>query len=343
MRIHAARAGQQLFEMPPADRQRDRQADRRPQREAAADPVPELEDVLGGDAEFPGGVAVGRQRDEVAGHCVRVTGGSDQPVAGGAGVGQGFERGEGLAGDDEQGRARVEAGEQRGDVGAVDIGDEMHLDVRLLPGGEGLDRHARPEVGAADADVDDVGDALAGIAAPAAAVDAVAEALQAPQHRAHFGRRLVAGAQGHVADGAPFAVVDRLAGQHAGLPAVEVGGGRRLAQQGERFAADALLGKVEQQAVVAQREILEALRVGGEQVAQMLRAQRFGVRRQGPPGGRVGKFHSQIIRPGSNLWVSAGCDGKMRIWYSSLPHSSGVRSMVYSISPLPVGPSLFSG
>ena len=66
----------------------------------------------------------------------------------------------------------------------------------------------------------------------------------------------------------------------------------------------------------------------GEQVAQVLRTQRFGMRRQGAPGGGFGRVHNQIMRPVSNLWISSGCAGRMRIRYSSLPHSSGVSSRV---------------
>ncbi len=48
------------------DRDRDRQADRPPQRVAPADPVPEAEPRSGIDAEFGGLLEVGRQRREVA-------------------------------------------------------------------------------------------------------------------------------------------------------------------------------------------------------------------------------------------------------------------------------------
>ena len=56
----------------------------------------------------------------------------DQPGARGGGVRQRLLGGEGLAGDDEQRGARVEAGEQRGDVGAIEVGDEMHSEIRQL-------------------------------------------------------------------------------------------------------------------------------------------------------------------------------------------------------------------
>ena len=219
----------------------------------------------------------------------------------------------------------------------------MHGEVGLLPGGQRADDHARAEIGAADADIDDVGDPLAGETAPVAAVDALAEALQAREHRPHFRRRAGAGAQGHVADGAALGVVDPLAGQHLLFPAVDVGSPGQRVEQGERFRGDPLLREIEQQAVLAQGETREAPGISGEQFAQVERAHRLGVSRQGAPGRGIDDAHSQIISPGSNLWISAGCEGKIRIRYSSRPQFSGFRSMVYSVSPLPVTPSLRNG
>ncbi len=116
---------------------------------------------------------------------------------------------------------------------------------------EGLGRHPWSKVGAADADIDDVGDAFAGIAAPTAAMHAFAEVLHALEHGTDFGRLLLVGAQCHMADGAAFGVVDLLAGQHFLLPAFDVGGRGQRVQQGQCFGIDALLGKVEQQTILA--------------------------------------------------------------------------------------------
>ena len=67
----------------------------------------------------------------------------------------------------------------------------------------------------------------------------------------------------------------------------------------------------------------EASAISGEQFAQVERAHCLGVSRQGAPGRGIDDAHSQIISPGSNLWISAGCEGKMRIRYSSRPQLSG--------------------
>ena len=65
MAVHRPGAVQQRLELLPPDGERDHQADRRPQRIAAADPVAEAEGALGRDAEFADSLQVGRQRGEV--------------------------------------------------------------------------------------------------------------------------------------------------------------------------------------------------------------------------------------------------------------------------------------
>ena len=52
MLVHRARAGEEAAEILAADGDGERQADRRPDRIAPADPVPEAEDALGADAEL---------------------------------------------------------------------------------------------------------------------------------------------------------------------------------------------------------------------------------------------------------------------------------------------------
>ena len=83
--------------------------------------------------------------------------------------------------------------------------------------------HHRPEVGAADADVDDVADALAGVALPRAAADAVGEVGHPVEHRVDVGhdvlavdddRRASRRAQRDVQHGAVLGDVDLLAAEH---------------------------------------------------------------------------------------------------------------------------------
>ena len=82
------------------------------------------------------------------------------------GVGEGLERGERLRRDDEQRLGRVEVVGGLPEVGAVDVAHEPERHVALREVAQGVVGHVRSEVGAADADVDDVADALAGVADP---------------------------------------------------------------------------------------------------------------------------------------------------------------------------------
>jgi hypothetical protein len=63
----------------------------------------------------------------------------------------------------------------------VEVGDVMHAQLGVAKSHQRLGGHARAEVGAADADVDDVADRFAGGAAPVAAVDSGDEALHLRQ------------------------------------------------------------------------------------------------------------------------------------------------------------------
>ncbi len=88
----------------------------------------------------------------------------------------------------------------------------MHAQMRHAVGSQRLGRHARTEIGAADADIDDVGNRFPGGTAPFARVDGIAEAAHLVEYRAHIGHDVVAGdhdrtagvanvTQGHVQHG----------------------------------------------------------------------------------------------------------------------------------------------
>ena len=83
--------------------------------------------------------------------------------------------------------------------------------------------HDRTEVRAADADVDDVADALAGVALPVAAAHSVGEVGHLVEHRVNLGhdvlavdydRRAARRAQRDVQHGAVFGDVDLVAAEH---------------------------------------------------------------------------------------------------------------------------------
>ena len=158
--IHVLRAIEQLFEALHADRQRDRQTDRRPQRIAATDPFPELEHVFRIDPERDHRLAIGRYRDKVPSDRGLVTKRLEAPGTRRFGVGDGLLGGEGLGRDHEQGGGGIERAKRLGQLGTVDIGDEVHAQSRVLVGAQRLAHHLRPETRTADADAHHIGDAL---------------------------------------------------------------------------------------------------------------------------------------------------------------------------------------
>ena len=99
--------------------------------------------------------------------------GCERPIAGGVGVGHGLERCERFRGDDEQSFRGIEIARGFGEIGAVDVGYETEGHVALAVMAQGFVGHHRPEIGTADADIDDVADALAGVALPFAAAHAI--------------------------------------------------------------------------------------------------------------------------------------------------------------------------
>ncbi len=229
--VHLEGALQQGFEVLETDRQGDRHADGGPGGVTAADPVPELKHVGGVDTELGHGLTVGGEGCEVLGNVGLVTGMPQEPVAGAQCVGHGLLSGEGLGGHQEQGGFRIDLLQGLGDVGAVDVGDKVHLQV-ILVGAQGFGDHDGTEIGTADADVDHMLDRLAGVTFPLAGDDLLAEALHLGQYGVHFrhhvlavhlDRAVGAVAQGHVQHGAPFGHVDLLAVEHGVDGAAQIG------------------------------------------------------------------------------------------------------------------------
>ena len=207
-----------------SDREHGREADRRIHRVAAADPVPEAEHVGGVDAELRHALGVGRHGDEVPAHRPLVAERAQAPGARRMGVGQRLERREGLRADDEQRLLGIEVARGFLEVGAVDVGDEAEGHVAPAVMTQRLVGHHRAEVGAADADIDDVADALAGVARASAPLRTCSrESRHALEHRVHLGHDVDAvdqdplarrRPQGDVQDGALLGHIDFLAAEH---------------------------------------------------------------------------------------------------------------------------------
>src|ERR1022692_1140207 len=109
------------------------------------------------------------------------------------------------------------------EINAVNIRDEAERQAALAVMLERFVSHHRAEVGAADADVDDVANALAGMARPRAAADAVREAGHLVEYGVNFrhdvlaihdDERSLGSAQGDMQDSAVLRDVDLLAAKH---------------------------------------------------------------------------------------------------------------------------------
>ncbi len=155
----------------------------------------------------------------------------------------------------------------------------MQADALVAEPGQRLRRHHDPEIRAADADVDDVGEARAGEAEDAPLVHSSDELAHPGELGAHLGHHVLPVrqhrpvrpvAQRHVHGGAAFGVVHGLAGEQRRDARGQVAGlGQRL-QQVQRFAGDALPREIVEQVERLHAGRIEATgAVGGEQVTQV--------------------------------------------------------------------------
>ncbi len=271
--VHAMCAIEQALVDVEAEGHDQRQRHRRPQRITPADPVLETEDAVRRDAVGAGLVGRGRNGGHVR-TCRGFAEIADQPVARGQEIGQGFLCRERFRHGDDQGFRRIEPGQRQGQFGAVDIGDEAHVDLRLQ-GRQGLEDQARPEIGTADADMDDSPERLAGSAGDQARTDGAGIVAHGVARRldvmgdlrpaqAHV---LAVGiAQGHVKNGPVLGDVDRLAGPHL----VARLGQARLFEGGdggfEACLRPALLGDIDIKPAGLQAHARQAIRIGRELV-----------------------------------------------------------------------------
>ena len=162
-------------------------------------------------------------------------------------------------------------------MGAVDVGDEVHLQV-ILVGAQGLGDHDGAQIGATNADVDHVLDGLAGIALPLATDDLLAEALHLGQYGVHFRHHVLAVnldgtvgavAQGGVQYGASFGHVDLVAVEHGVDGAAQIGLASQVHQQLEGLFGDQVLGVVDQDvATEGEGELVKTLGILCEQILE---------------------------------------------------------------------------
>ena len=202
----------------------------------------------------------------------------ERPVARRVGVGHRLQRREGLRRDDEEGLRWIEIADGFREVGAIDVGDEPKRHGAVAVVLERLVGHHRAEVGAADADVDDVANALAGVALPRAAADPVGEVGHLVEHGVDLGHHVLAvhddgcpsrRAQRHVQDGTVLRDVDLLAPKHGVDPRAQAGFLRQLQEKLECFVGDAILRVIEVEAHRLGCHALAALGIIREELPQV--------------------------------------------------------------------------
>src|SRR5215468_10298520 len=106
-----------------------------------------------------------------------------RPGASRVSVGHGFQRGKGFGRYDKQRFRRIEIAYRFREVSAIDIGNEAEGHISLAVVLESFIGHDRPEIGAANADVHDVTNALTSVTCPRAASDAVRKISHLVEYR----------------------------------------------------------------------------------------------------------------------------------------------------------------
>ena len=116
----------------------------------------------------------------------------ERPVPRGVRVGHGLQRGEGFRRNDKQRFRRIEIARPlpRNPCHPRSRRNGSHVALAVML--QRLIGHHRTKVRAADADIDDVSNALAGVALPFAAADAIAEIRHLVEHGVDFGHHVFA-------------------------------------------------------------------------------------------------------------------------------------------------------
>jgi len=177
--------------------------------------------------------------------------------------------------------------------------------------------HHRPEVGAADADVDHVADRLVGVAAPLAAAHPVGEGAHSFEHLVDLldhvlpvddQRAVARHPQRHVQDGAVLGGVDVLAAEHRLAPLGDAAFPGQVGEQGQRLVGDPVLGVVAEETGRLERQPLAPLRIGGEQVTEVPAADLGVVALERAKALALAQLaHDALTRAWNTAWISSRC------------------------------------
>ena len=165
--------------------------------------------------------------------------------------------------------AAIEIADRFGEVGAIDVRDEPEGEAAVAVVPERLIGHDRPQIGTADADVDDVADPLAGVPGPGSAAHAIRKVRHPVEHGMNLrhdvlaidqDRRAARCAQRHVEHGSFLRDVDLLPAEHGVDPAAQAAVLRQADEQRHRLIADPVLRVVEIDARGLRRQSFAASR-----------------------------------------------------------------------------------
>jgi hypothetical protein len=138
--VHGMSTSKELMELVVTNVQSNRQANGAPHAVTATNPVRKSEHILWVNAEVRDLLRVGRQSNEVLGNVLLLSR-LEEPALCRVGVCDGLGSGEGLGGDEEESGLWVRGLQGLSDVGAINVGDEVQLEVALAIWLEGFGDH----------------------------------------------------------------------------------------------------------------------------------------------------------------------------------------------------------
>ena len=330
MFVHAVGTLKELFEVIIADDESDRQSDGTPKGVTSTDPVPELEHVLLSDAEGGDSLGVCAKGDEMLCDVGLILGGLEEPVSSTLSVGDRLLSGEGLAGNDEERCLGVANPQSLGEVGSVNVGDEMSGEVPLGVGLESLSDHNGTQVGAPNTNIDDGVDRLSRVPLPGSVPNGLGKPLDVLEHGGNLtgtlltDLELVEVAESDVEDSTILRGVDVLSGEHLVPVVLNFSFANEIKEGVEDGFGNQILRVIQEEGDcgivwgdVFLAELLEPVRILGEEVFEN-KLRFFGI------------VDSLEFLPGSVIW-SGGCVRNHK------NQSSGVKDGPEASLPLIVG------
>jgi hypothetical protein len=203
----------------------------------------------------------------VLGNCGLVTSGRKEPSPRRMSVGDRLLRRKGLRSDDEERRGRIEVLDGLGDMRTVYVRDEMNRKVVRAIRLERLGHHDGSEIRAANADVDDVANALSGVTEPVTISHGLGELAHVGKYAVDVLHHVVtvdenwsvrAVAKRDVEDRTILGRIDLFAVEHALGPRSEFSLTRKVPEQRQCLVSDPVLGEVQEDVLEPKCEAVES-------------------------------------------------------------------------------------